>query len=167
VTMTSVARWSGLLVGVSLALVSLVQARVPAGTGEVPAHVSLIAERSVRLGVDPVARELLSERLIVPGTQSVSGLVEISNFTTGALEVEPRLSVIRGELPDGLRVRVTAGGRTLYAGAAAGLDADLRLRARAKQPLRFRFSAPAHAAGEVQGRSMDLRLRFATRKAGR
>jgi hypothetical protein len=167
VTMTSVARWSGLLVGVSLALVSLVHARVPAGTGEVPAHVSLIAERSVKLGVDPVGRELLSERLIVPGRESVSGLVEISNFTTGKLEVEPRLSIVRGELPDGLLVKVTAGGRTLYAGAAAGLDAGLRLRGRAKQPLRFRFSAHARAARDVQGRSMALRLRFATRKAGR
>jgi hypothetical protein len=165
--MTSVARWSGVLVGLSLALVTLVQARVPAGTGQVPAHVSLIAERSVKLGVDPVGLELLSERLLVPGRQSVSGLVEISNFTAGTLEVEPRLSSTRGELSDGLRVKVTAGRRTLYAGGAAGLDADLRLGARAKQPLRFRFSAPARAAGDLQGRSMDLRLRFATRKAGR
>ncbi len=154
------------MVGVSLALVSLVYARVPAGTGQVPAHVSLIAERSVKLGVDPVGRELLSERLIVPGGQSVSGLVEISNFTTGALQVEPRLRAVRGELPDGLRVKVTAGRRTLYAGGATGLDAQLRLRARAKQPLRFRFSAPASAVRDVQGRSMDLSLRFATRKAG-
>jgi hypothetical protein len=165
--MTSVARWSGLLVGLSLALVALVQARVPAGTGQVPAHVSLIAERSVKLGVDPVGLELLSERSLVPGRRSVSGVVEISNFTTGTLEVEPRLSSIGGELSEGLRVKVTAGRRTLYSGAAAGLDADLRLRARAKQPLRFRFSAPARAARDVRGRSMDLRLRFATRKAGR
>jgi hypothetical protein len=163
--MTSVARWSGLVVGVSLALVSLVYARVPAGTGEVPAHVSLIAERSVKLGVDPVGRELLSERLIVPGGRSVSGRVEISNFTTGPLEVEPRLRAIRGELPDALRVKVTAGRRTLYTGEAAALDARLRLRARAKQPLRFRFSAPA--VRDIQGRLIDLGLRFATREAGR
>lgn len=153
------------MVGVSLALVSLVYARVPAGTGEVPAHVSLIAERSVKLGVDPVGRELLSERLVVPGGRSVSGLVEISNFTTGPLEVEPRLRAIRGELPDALRVKVTAGRRTLYAGEAAALDAQLRLRARAKQPLRFRFSAPA--VRDIQGRFIDLGLRFATREAGR
>jgi hypothetical protein len=64
-------------------------------------------------------------------------------------------------------VEVTAGRRTLYAGRATALDAQLRLRARGKQPLRFRFSAPARAARDVQGRSMDLILRFATRKAGR
>ncbi len=155
------------MVGVSLALVSLVYARVPAGTGEVPAHVSLIAERSVKLGVDPVGRELLSGRLIVPGREAVSGLVRISNFTTGPLEVEPRLRTVRGELPEGLRVEVTAGRRQLYAGAATAIDAQLRLRGRAKQALRFRFSAPAGAARDVQGRSMDLSLRFATREAGR
>ena len=55
----------------------------------------------MKLGIDPVGRELLSGRLIVPGGQSVSGLVEISNFTIGTLEVEPRLRAIRGELPEG------------------------------------------------------------------
>lgn len=153
------------MLGVSLALVSLVHARVPAGTGELPAHVSLIAERSVKLGVDPVGRELLSERLLLPGGRSVSGLVRISNFTTGALEVEPRLRAIRGELPDALRVKVTAGRRKLYAGEAAALDAQLRLRARAKRPLRFLFSAPA--VRDIQGRLIDLSLRFATREASR
>jgi hypothetical protein len=64
-------------------------------------------------------------------------------------------------------VEVTAGRRKLYAGAATALDAQLRLRGRAKQALRFRFSAPADAARDVQGRSMDLSLRFATREAGR
>jgi hypothetical protein len=151
----------------SLALVALVQARVPAGTGQVPAHVSLLAERSVKLGIDPVGRELLSEHLLVPGREPVSELVEISNFTAGTLAVEPRLRIVRGELPDGLRVEVMAGRRTLYAGAAAGLDSRLRLRARAKRPLRFRFSAPARAGQDVEGRSLDLRLRFATREAGR
>jgi hypothetical protein len=151
----------------SLALVTLVQARVPAGTGQVPAHVSLVAERSVKLGIDPVGRELLSERLLVPGREPVSGLVEISNFTAGPLAVEPRLRIVRGELPDGLRVEVIAGRRTLYAGGAAGLDAPLRLRARAKRSVRFRFSAAARGDRDVQGRSMDLRLRFATREAGR
>lgn len=164
---TSIARWTGLLVGMSLALVSLVSARVPPGTGEVPAHVSLIAERSVKLGITPAGRELLTEHLLVPGHGSVSGLVEVSNFTSGALELQPRLRAIRGELPDGLHVEVTAGRRTLYDGTVASLDAKLRLRTRAKQPVRFRFSAPAAAASSVRGRFADLSLRWATRTVGR
>jgi hypothetical protein len=163
---TSIARWTGLVVGVSLALVSLVSARVPPGTGEVPAHVSLVAERSVEIGVTPAGRELLTEHLVVPGRGSVSGLVEVSNFTGGTLELQPRLRAIRGELPDGLHVKLTAGGRTLYDGNVANLHATLRLRARAKQPLRFRFSAPAEAAMSVQGRFADMSLRWAARRAG-
>jgi hypothetical protein len=163
---TSIARWTGLVVGVSLALVSLVSARVPPGTGEVPAHVSLVAERSVKLGVTPAGSELLTEHLVSPGRGSASGLVEVSNLTSGALEVQPRLRAIRGELPDGLHLKVTAGGRTLYDGSAANLDAELRLRARARQPLRFRFSAPAEAASNVQGRFADMSIRWTTRRAG-
>jgi hypothetical protein len=151
----------------SLALVALVSARVPAGTGEVPAHLSLVAERSVKVGVTPAGRELLEEHLVVPGGGAVSGLVEVSNFTNGALEVSPRLRTIRGELPDGLRVEVTAGSRTLYDGTVADLDAKLRLRTRASRPVRFRFSAPAGAAGSVRGRYADLGLRWATQRAGR
>lgn len=163
---TSIARFTGLVVGVSLALVSLVSARVPPGTGEVPARVSLVAERSVKVGVTPAGRELLTEHLVVPGRGSVSGLVEVSNFTSGALELQPRLRAIRGELPDGLHVEVTAGRRTLYAGTVTSLDAKLRLRARASQPVRFRFSAPAGAASSVRGRFADLGLRWATRTVG-
>ena len=153
--------------GLSLALVSLVNARVPAGTGQVPAHVFLVAESSVKLGIDPVGRELLSEHLVVPGRDSVSGLVEVSNFTAGPVELSPRLKAANGELPHGLRVEVTAGRRTLYAGEATALDAQLRLGERAKQRVRFRFSAPARAAGTVEGRHVNLVVRWATRKAGR
>jgi hypothetical protein len=167
VKLTSIARLAGLLVGLSLALVSLVNARVPAGTGEVPAHLSLVAESSVKLGIAPVGRELLSERLVVPGRNSVSGLVEVSNFTTGAVELSPRLRATHGELPEGLRVEVTAGRKTLYDGEASSLDAELRLRRGAAQGLRFRFSAPAGAASTVEGRHVDLVVRWSTRKAGR
>jgi hypothetical protein len=164
---TSIARLAGLLAGLSLALVSLVNARVPAGTGEVPAHLSLVAESSVKLGIAPVGRELLPERLVVPGRDSVSGLVEVSNLTARPIEVAPRLRASHGELPEGLRVEVKAGARTLYAGEASRVDAKLRLRRRSKQRLRFRFSAPAGAADTVAGRQVDLVVRWSTRKAGR
>jgi len=163
---TSIARWTGLVAGMSLALVSLVSAGVPAGTGELPAHVSLVAERSVKLGVTPVGRELLREHRLVPGRGSVSGLVQVSNLTGGALELRPRLRTVRGELPGELRVEVSAGSRTLYAGAVARLDTKLRLAARAAQSVRFRISAPARAAADVQGRFVDLSLRWTTERPG-
>ena len=77
VNVSSISRVSGLLVGLSLALVALVGARVPAGTGEVPASASLKAEPSVKLGITPVGRELLTERRLAPG-KFVSGLVQLS-----------------------------------------------------------------------------------------
>ncbi len=163
---TSIARWAGLVAGVSLSLAALASARVSTGTHEVPAHVSLVAESSVQLGVTPVGRELLSERLLLPGRQSVSGVVQLSNYTGGDLIVRPRLRSLRGELPAELRIRVTAGRETVYAGKLSDLRAELSFHARAKRRVRFRISAPASAARAVQGRVIELSLRWATPKAG-
>jgi hypothetical protein len=163
---TSTARWAGLIVGIGLALAALASARVSTGTHEVPAHVSMVAESSVKLGVTPVGRELLSDKLLVPGRQPVSGLVELSNYTGGTLTVRPRLRSLRGELPAGLRISVTAGGNKLYAGRLSDLRAALPLHARAKKRMRFRISAPAGAARSVQGRVIELSVRWGTGKAG-
>jgi hypothetical protein len=163
--MTSAARWAGLAAGLSLALVSLAVARVPSGTGDVPAHVSLIAEPAVKVGVDPVGRELLRERLLVPGHTPVSAVVRVSNFTGRALRLEPRLRSRAGELPDAFRVEVLAGGESLYSGRLGGLNAGLRLPARGEKHLRFRISAPADASRGVQGRAVRLSLRWAVRRA--
>lgn len=163
---TSIARWAGLTVGIGLALAALAGARVSTGTHEVPAHVSLVAESSVQLGVTPVGRELLSERLLLPGRQPVSGRVELSNYTGGKLVVRPRLRSLRGELPAGLRILITAGGKKLYTGSLNDQRAALSFRARARKSLRFRISAPKSAAREVQGRVIELSIRWATGKAG-
>jgi hypothetical protein len=164
---TSTARWAGIIVGIGLALAALASARVSTGTHEVPAHVSLVAEPSVKLGVTPVGRELLSERLLVPGREPVSGLVELSNYTGEKLVVRPRLRSLRGELPAALRISVTAGSKQLYSGRLSDLRAALPLHARAKKPVRFRISAPASAARGVQGRVVELSVGWATGKAGR
>ena len=163
---TSIARWAGLIVGLGLAVAALANARVSTGTHEVPAHVSLVAEPSVKLGVTPVARELLSERLLVPGRQPVSGLVELSNYTGATLRVRPRIRSVRGPLPTSLRVRVTADGQKLYSGPLSDLRAALSFHARATKRVRFTLSAPASAARGVQGRQVELSVRWATEKAG-
>ena len=164
---TSIARWAGLTVGIGLALAALAGARVSPGTQEVPAHVSLVAESSVQLGVTPVGRELLSERLLLPGRQPVSGVVEVSNYTGGKLVVRPRLRSLRGELPAGLRLQITAGGKKLYAGSLSDVRAGISFHARAKKSVRFRISAPKGAARDVQGRVIELSIRWTTGKAGR
>ena len=163
---TSIARWAGLIAGIGLALAALASARVSTGTHEVPAHVSLVAESSVQLGVTPVGRELLSDRLLIAGRQPVSGLVELSNYTGATLTVRPRIRSLRGELPAELRISVNAGSKTLYTGKLSDLRAALPLHARAKTRVRFRISAPAGAARDVQGRVIDLSVRWATGKAG-
>jgi hypothetical protein len=163
---TSIVRWAGFVVGLGLALAALASARVSTGTHEVPAHVSLVAESSVQLGVTPVGRELLSEGLLLPGRQPVSGLVELSNYTGDSLTVRPRLRSLRGELPAGLRISVTAGGQRVYAGRLADMRAALSFHARAKKRVRFTLSAPAGGARGVQGRVIELSVRWNTGKAG-
>jgi hypothetical protein len=165
--MTSIARWTGLVVGVALALVALAGARVPSGTGEVPARVSLVAQPSVQLGVSPVGRELLSESTLLPGTGSVSGLVEVSNLTGATLDARPRLRRVGGDAPEALRLELTSGTRTLFSGKLGELRAHVRLGARAAERIRFRISAPLGAARELRGRSVKLSLRWATRREGR
>ena len=163
----SLARWTGLVAGLGLAFVSLALARVPSGTSQVPAHVSLVAEPAVQLGVTPVGRELLSDRLLEPGSRSVSGLVQVSNLTASALAVRPRLRTTGEEPPAALRLEVMAGGRKLYDGALGELHAQLRLAPRAATRVRFRLYAPRSSEREVRGRQVRLRLRWVTRGKGR
>jgi len=165
VNVSSISRVSGLLVGLSLALVALVGARVPAGTGEVPASASLKAEPSVQLGITPVGRELLPERRLAPG-KSVSGLVQVSNLTGASLLATPRFHSVRGEAPAELRVALLSGGRTLYSGSIAGFHPRVRLGARQARELRFRLSAPVEKAGNIEGRSFALGIRWSTKRAG-
>jgi hypothetical protein len=166
VNLPSISRISGLLVGLSLALVALVGARVPAGTGEVPASVSLKAEPSVELGIAPVGRELLTERRLAPG-ESVSGLVQVSNLTGASLLATPRFHSVGGEAPAELQVALLSRGRTLYSGSIARFHPSVRLDARQARALRFRISAPRAHAGEIQGRRVQLSVRWATKRAGR
>jgi hypothetical protein len=166
VNVSTISRVSGLLVGLSLALLALVGARVPAGTGEVPASASLKAEPSVRLGITPVGRELLTERRLAPG-ESVSGLVQVSNLTGASLLATPRFHTVRGEAPAALQVALLSGGRTLYSGAIADFHPRVRLGARQARALRFRLSAPRAQAGEIEGRTFDLGIRWSTKRAGR
>src|SRR3954453_7367460 len=154
VNLPSISRLSGLLVGLSLAAAALVGARVPAGTGEVPASASLKAEPSVELGIAPVGRELLSERRLAPG-ESVSGLVRVSNLTGASLLATPRFHTVRGEVPAVLRVVLLSGGRTLYRGSVAGFHPAVRLGAREARALRFRLSAPREQADDLEGRSFE------------
>jgi hypothetical protein len=163
VKLTNVARWAGLAAGASLALVAVSAARVPAGTHEVPARVSVVAEPAVQLGVSPVARELLSARRLVPGAGSVSGLVQISNLTGAPLSAVPRVRSLRGEAPEALHIELTAGGRTLYSGKLSDLHARVGLGARSAARVRLRISAPSRSRRELRGRAVDLSLRWATR----
>ncbi len=164
---TQIARWTGLFAGLGLALVTLSLARVPAGTGSVPARLSLVAEPSVQLGLSPVGRELLSARTLVPGRSSVSGVVQVSNLTGDTLSVRPRLRAVDTPAPDALRVQVTAGGRTIYSGPVAGMRAKLRLPGRTAARVRFRISAPRSADRQVRGRVMRLVVRWTTRARSR
>jgi hypothetical protein len=166
VNVSSISRVSGLLVGLSLALVALVGARVPAGTGEVPASASLKAEPSVKLGITPVGRELLSERRLAPD-KSVSGLVQVSNLTGASLLATPRFHTVRGEAPAELRVALLSGGRTLYTSRLADFHPSVRLRARQARELRFRLSAPRAHAHDIEGRSFAIGISWSTKRAGR
>ena len=166
VNLPSISRLSGLLVGLSLAAAALVGARIPAGTGEVPASASLKAEPSVELGIAPVGRELLSERRLAPG-KSVSGLVQVSNLTGASLLATPRFHTVRGEAPADLRVALLSGGHTLYSGSIARFHPSVRLGARQARSLRFRISAPLAHEREIAGRSFDLSIRWSTKRAGR
>jgi hypothetical protein len=153
-------------VGLSLALVALAQARVPAGTGQVPAYASLQAEASVKLGVSPIGRELL-DRKTIESSRSASGVVEVSNLTARPLVVEPRLHRLGEDTPEALQLELTAGSRTLYEGPLGDFRASTRLRARDAERLRFRFSMPRDGGDAVEGRSARLIVRFGVRKADR
>jgi hypothetical protein len=171
VNTSSIARQTGLLLGLALALAVLLLGRVPEGSAQVPAQLSLIAEPSIQLGVAPVGREILSRASVAPGSEPTSGLVEVSNLTGASLDARPRLRTAEGGLDDVVHVAVLAGGARLYDGTLRGLRsgtrAVLRLRPQATRRVRFRVWLPRDAARAVQGRSIELKLDWRSRMVGR
>lgn len=168
---SSIARATGLVLGLTLALGLLLSGRVPVGSAQAPARVSLVAEPAVQLGVSPIGRDILSHAKLTPGAPSVSGVVAVSNLTGTRLEARPRLHSSEPELDDIVRVAVLAGRTRLYSGKLKGLRAGsaagLRLAARDRRTVRLRISVPSTAGRAVNGRSLELTLDWRTRRAGR
>jgi hypothetical protein len=171
VNTSSIARATGLILGLTLALGLLLSGHVPQGSAQAPARVSLVPEPAVQLGVSPVGRDILHHSTLTPGAPSVSGVVAVSNLTDAGLEARPRLSSREPAVDNVVRVALTAGRTRVYSGTLAGLrsasTAKLRLAANETSRVRIRLSVPASAARVVKGRSVELKLDWRPRRVGR
>jgi hypothetical protein len=168
---SSIARATGLVLGLTLALAVLLSGRVPEGSAQAPARVSLVVEPAVQLGVSPIGRDILSHARLTPGAASASGVVAVSNLTGTRLEARPRVRSTEPELDDVVQVALLAGGTRLYSGKLGGLRSEgavkLRLAAKATRRIRIRLSVPDGGSRAIQGRSLELALDWRTRRAGR
>lgn len=170
VNTSSIARATGLTLGLLLALGVLLSGHVSLGSAQASARVSLVAEPDVQLGVSSVGRNILSQSTLTPGTASISGVVAVSNLTSAGLTPRPRLISREPALDDVVRVALTAGSKRVYSGTLAGLRrpnaAKLRLDANETRRVRVRLSIPASAARAVKGRSLELKLGWRPRRVG-
>jgi hypothetical protein len=171
VTTSSIARGTGLALGLTLAVGLFLSGRVPEGSAQAPAHLSLVAKPAIQLGVSPLGTDIMARAAITPGGPAASGSVSVSNLTGTPLAATPLLKADDTSLDELVELVVTADGARIYSGNLAGLRsgraAQLRLPATAKRRIRFRASLPSEAGMATQGRSVKLTLGWRTRRAGR
>jgi hypothetical protein len=158
------ARLAGVLAGVTIAIALLVSWQVPGGQRTLGADVRMEALQTGEVGVQPI-HPFLSVPSLLPGS-AVSGQVTVRNQTGVPLATRLRALPSTRELDSLLAVRVSAGARTLYDGALAGLRGSgtrpFALAPAQTARLRVRASLPAGLRTGFQGRIVDVSLQIDT-----
>jgi hypothetical protein len=154
------ARVAGFAVGVAAVAALVAGWRVDRGTGVVGADVTFVAAPTGELQIPsgPFVHGLGLE----PGSNA-TGSVGIRNQTGSRLAVSVKVLPSIADLDSVLRVRMTAGGRQVYAGTLGGLrgwSEPFRLASGKETPLEFRVSLPAGSDAASHGRIDDVSLAF-------
>lgn len=166
-TIDRTARLLGTAVGVCLAAAALISWRVPGGERTLGADVRIEALQTGEVGVAPL-HPFASAPSLLPGS-SLTGDVTVRNQTGVPLALRLRALPSTRELDSLLGVRVSAGGRTLYAGDLGGLrtagSRPLALQAAQSSRLHVTASLPAGLRSGFQARIVDVSLQIDTSRA--
>src|SRR3954451_18426008 len=118
------ARLAGCLLGVVLAGILVLESRPATGGEGVGADVSVYANQTGELAVEPAGpADFLHARELRPGA-SASGSFRVTNQTGRREAIRPAAVPSARDLDDSLRVEISSGGRTLASGPLGSIAAD-------------------------------------------
>src|SRR5215467_9144819 len=145
------ARIAGILLGVCLAAVALLSWRVQGGERTLGADVRFEALQTGPVGVAPI-QPFVSTPSLLPGKET-AGKVTLRNQTGVPLALRLRALPSTPDLDTALRVRMSAGAKTLYDGPLSGLrtgSQPLRLASGRIAPVQVEASIPAEVRSGYQ-----------------
>jgi hypothetical protein len=161
------ARLLGLGLGIALAAAALLTWRVSGGERALGADVRFEALQTGPVGVTPV-HPFASTPSLLPGS-AVSGDVALRNQTGAPLALRLRALPSTSDLNALLRVRVSAGAKTLYDGSLGGLrsagTSRLRLASAQSASVHVNASLPASVRSGFEGRIVDVSLEIDSRRS--
>jgi hypothetical protein len=168
---TRLVRAAGVLLGAGLAIFLLAGARPTGDFAALPARASVAVGLSGELAVTPAPpRPVLTARPIVPGAGPAQADALVRNQTGQDLAVGFRADAPTRDLDGLLRVRLSAGGRTLadttLQGLRAGTQTPLALAPGTAQSVRVAVWIPSSVTDGYQGRSAAITLTPVVRTAG-
>jgi len=155
-------------VGVGVCLLALTAWGLPTSGSAPGLDLRLIVAPPGELTVDP-AGVLASARAMQAGDDPAEGVIEVRNIAGRPLLVRPvALPSVNG-LARTVRLRSTAGGRTLAAGTLVSLEAPrgpgVEIPARASRQIEVSAWLPAEASG-YRDRILDVMLELRSRPIG-
>lgn len=162
-------RGLGFIAGFAIAVGAVLSWRIPAGTGELGADVSVVALPTGELKLSTTGPFAASSGMH-PGS-AVMGSVEVSNDTGSELRVTVGAEPSTADLDELLWVELDAGGRDLFRGPLGelriGTSGAFELRPGETTSLGVRGWLPTSVDGGFQGRIVDLALTFDPRAVDR
>jgi hypothetical protein len=161
------ARILGIGLGIALAAAALLSWRVPGGEHTLGADVRFEALQTGPVGVAPI-QPFASSPSLLPGS-AVSGDVSLRNQTGTPLALRLRALPSTSDLNSLLRVRVSAGARSLYDGSLGGLrsagTSPLRLAPGRSAAVHVTAALPASVRSGFEGRIVDVSLQVGSSRA--
>ena len=166
----TVARWGSFAAGAAL-LAPLLSGWTIAGGVASGAEITLAPQRHAELDVQPVASPL-ARKTLVPSERDggVGGVVSVRNATRETLEVTLRAGVETRALDQLLRLRLQAGGRTLFSGSLGSLRRGASLGplpSHATLTVRVETWLAPDAGPAYRARKERISLSFVTQPGGR
>ncbi|MBI1843640.1 MAG: hypothetical protein HYR89_03380 [Actinobacteria bacterium] len=164
-------RWTrplGLVLGAGAVLVVLAGHRIPAGSDEPGAQVTMVARSLGEFTVKPVPPFLVSP-VLYPGSPATSGSLSLSNISPKRHLVRIKPVISNHDLDRVLQVVVLDGETVLFDGALQDLETrslPFMMDVGQQKVLKFTVALPITVETSVVGRSIDIEINLNIEQPG-
>ncbi len=156
-------RWSGIGVGVALAVVSVLAWKVPHGTGRPGLDLTVAVQPTGELQTIPAGAAFFATGMTPEAGSELRGSFTVRNRTGVALVVRVQALPSSAAIDEALRVRIDAAGSTLFSGSLGALrtwtDATVMLESGASAALEMTAWLVPGATGYVVDETVSLEFR--------